>query len=748
MLRKICFLLLLSAAFTGFGAFAQDRPKVGLVLGGGGAKGFAHIAVLEILEEMQIPVDLVVGVSSGAIIGGLYAAGYSPAMIKEAILDLDWPAFFLQDTPVSSFVNELGTGDYIYSYSVEKGELQKGFSSGQMAYTMLKTLTSKIPSYIDFDTLPIPFRAGVVEVPEGRVVLMGQGDLAEAVRASLSLPGVFDPFEIDGKLYIDGGTVENLPIRQARELGCDIIIASDLWPQPDTINTSPLRVPGLILNLYWSSGNTAQHKEADVVLKIDLQDYSLMDFHKSQDIYSVGRHEQGRFREELEKVKEILDSANVASSTRASLTRVSSAGSYREMPFLEPAFLNITGALDRDRAYIEKHFYRLINGKLLEPENLEDFIMRIYETGNYRFVGLRIDSRREDTGIELLLHPENLERIVLLFGGNYQGTFSRDSINKISMRAGVQIQGINGPGSVLSLDASWIDTLSFRIHHLQPMTPEIFITGNAEVLMDKYIIISGFSLIDAEERRLSLVSGELKGGVLIDRHSVFKAGALFFAANSQEPIDDQDAWNSALGFGVSHSYSTLDHLFFPTAGTYIGLDNRLYFPVSVREPWFFDIISLDLQRIQPLNMGFSVATGAFVGFDLGNRLSRLDGLPAGFTAFDRQYFPNDTNAEMYYSCKAAAFLALQFHPWKNLSILGGQLLFSTSFSAGELVNEFEEFKLENMIWAASFNTGLRLKNNFGLQLRIGAGRKGSDPPAPFLAFDLGQVIRSGIKPRQ
>ncbi|MCL2318538.1 MAG: patatin-like phospholipase family protein, partial [Treponema sp.] len=319
MFKKVLLLALFAALLWPRSAPLQAQEnntpaqhKVALVLGGGGAKGFAHIAVLELIEELGIPVDLVIGVSAGAIVGGLYSAGYSSAMIKAALLDLDWTSYF-QDNPVSPFEDELGAGDMLLRYSTELGsawgERNIGYSPGEAAYLYIKSLTSRIPSYIDFDTLPIPFRAGTVQIPEGKVCLIDQGDLAEAIRASISLPGIFDPFNIDGKLYIDGGTLNNLPIRQARDMGCDVIIAVDLFPEPETFSANPLKVPELMLSLYFNTVSREQYPLADVVLTPQVQNFSMLDFQKSRKIYSLAESEKEQMREELLKVKDLLAAA-------------------------------------------------------------------------------------------------------------------------------------------------------------------------------------------------------------------------------------------------------------------------------------------------------------------------------------------------------------------------------------------------------------------------------------------------------
>ena len=735
ILKKFSLLILLLT--LAFGNVSAERPKVGLVLGGGGARGFAHIAVLELIEEMGIPIDLVIGVSSGAIVGGLYSVGYTPEMIKDSLLDLNWSTLFL-DTPVSPFEKELDAGNFLFRY--DNSALKSGISPGQTAYTLFKSLTAKIPSYIDFDTLPIPFRAGVVEIPDGKVDLMGQGDLAEAIRASISLPGVFDPFEIDGKFYIDGGTLDNLPIRRAREMGCDIVIASELFPNPGDINFSPIDVPGFMLELYFNTISKEQYLLADAVLKTNIQNTSIMDFQKSREIFSLGTSNKDNMRLELEMVKELLSAGEAYEEAPGSVP------CYTDIPPLEINSLSVIGMLPIDRSYIENCFSLLIKGKPLEPQNISDFIRSVFETGNYRFTAARIDLRQGTPELELILHPKNYTGVTFLLGGSYRSTYSMSAINKFHVQGGIHVQGLSGPGSLLFLGASWVNVLSFDMLYLHPLSPRTFIKARTEIVQDKDIIISGFLKREPLENSLSLISSELIGGLLIGRNSIFKTGPLFFISNPGAAITGEDDRNKALGFGAIFTYSSLDFPFFPSSGMYAGFENQFYFPLPFSAPWFFDLATIDLQGVVPLGKGFSFAAGAFIGSGLGSKLSSLGGISAGFTEFDRQYFPIYNGPGAYYAHKAAASIAIQFQPWENLSVFGGQVLFSVSASAGGVLNKLEDFAFNKLIWNASLNTGLRIRQDFGFLLRFGVGSNSYDSLAPFISVDLGQTARSGIKP--
>lgn len=210
----------------------QTRPRIGLVLSGGGARGAAHVGVLEALEEMRIPVDRVVGTSMGSIVGGLYAAGMSPDELRLALTETDWTAVF-QDNPDRAqryFRRKEGDSEFLVRYKLhfDKGspKLPLGVLQGQRLSNRLEYLDETKAAVDDFDSLPIPFRAVAADLKTGKAVALSKGRLAQAIRASMSIPGVFRPVEIDGALLVDGGVAANLPVSVMLEaFDVDIITA-------------------------------------------------------------------------------------------------------------------------------------------------------------------------------------------------------------------------------------------------------------------------------------------------------------------------------------------------------------------------------------------------------------------------------------------------------------------------------------------------------------------------------------------
>ncbi|MFT3807861.1 patatin-like phospholipase family protein [Arenimonas sp.] len=212
----------------------SQRPRVGLVLGGGGARGVAHVAVIRELERLRIPIDCVAGTSMGSLIGGLYASGMSSAELEKLVLELDWNAAFNDslDRPERSFRRK--RDDDLNLLSAKPGigrqgiKLAPGLLAGESISLLLQRLTLPVARVNHFDRLPIPFRAVATDINSGDAVVLSEGNLAEAMRASMSIPGAFRPVAIGDHLLVDGGIANQLPVDVARAMGADIVIAVDV----------------------------------------------------------------------------------------------------------------------------------------------------------------------------------------------------------------------------------------------------------------------------------------------------------------------------------------------------------------------------------------------------------------------------------------------------------------------------------------------------------------------------------------
>jgi NTE family protein len=234
LLCLVCGNPALAQAVTDLSQAEPGRPKIGLALSGGGARGGAHVGVLKKLEELGVPVDYIAGTSMGAIIGGFYAAGYSADQIEILLNETDWNAA-LTDKPQrrerTMRKKEL-EAEFLVPYRVgyNRGRFQipLGAIEGQHLDQIFHRILLPVVEINDFDHLPIPFRAVATDLVTGEAVVLARGSLGDSLRASMSVPGVFSPVSIDGRLLVDGGMANNLPVSVVREMGADIVIAVDI----------------------------------------------------------------------------------------------------------------------------------------------------------------------------------------------------------------------------------------------------------------------------------------------------------------------------------------------------------------------------------------------------------------------------------------------------------------------------------------------------------------------------------------
>src|SRR6202011_1007141 len=214
-------------------ASGSPRPRIGLVVEGGGALGLAHVGVIKWLEENRIPVDVIAGTSMGALVGGIYASGESPDQISALIRHINWSEVLTGVTPYKdlSFRRKEDRREYpnAFEFGLKKGtQFPSGFNSGQQVGLILDRVGLPYSEMKSFDELPIPFRCVATDLVAGDSYVFDHGSLAEAMRASMSLPAFFTPVRERNRVLVDGGLVNNLPVDVARKMGADIVIAVHL----------------------------------------------------------------------------------------------------------------------------------------------------------------------------------------------------------------------------------------------------------------------------------------------------------------------------------------------------------------------------------------------------------------------------------------------------------------------------------------------------------------------------------------
>ena len=295
------------------------RPSVAVVLSGGGARGIAHIAVLAALEELGIPIDMVMGTSMGALIGGLYSAGYSSGDIKRLVTENDLTQLFTQilEKDYQPLIEPFDDSRFnILSVAVNEKNVGEtsGVISDKKILAFFNQILSRIPEDISFDDLTIPYRAVATDATSGDYVLFEGGSLVDAMRSSMSIPLVFDAYEVEGLYLLDGGLVDNMPIAYAKSLGYDIVIGVDmnasLQFNADDMHTIT-GAANATFNLIVVNTIKNQYSSANLVLTPDVDDIAVLDFSDTQNIYQRGVDEVEKHMDQLKEIAAMFDAEDL-----------------------------------------------------------------------------------------------------------------------------------------------------------------------------------------------------------------------------------------------------------------------------------------------------------------------------------------------------------------------------------------------------------------------------------------------------
>jgi NTE family protein len=366
------------------------RPKIGLVLSGGGARGAAHVGVLKVLEEYRVPVDVIVGTSMGALVGASYASGSSVAEMEEIIAGISTELLFKDKPPRQELSMRRKQDDYNIFFGPEVGirdgqlGLPKGAVSGVQLETVLRRL-SKVKGFHRFDDLPIPYRAVATDLVTGKAVIFSEGELANVMRASMSVPGAIAPVEMGDTLLVDGMLTSNLPVETGREMGADIIIAVNVGTpllKREELN-SILGVTGQMLSILTEQNvqaSLASLKPTDILISPELGDYSTGDFDSLTKISPLGE-------EAARKVADRLTALSIPVEEYAALRRGQMVASA--VPDLRPVDEIRFENLKRVNPITAQVVMETEAGQPIDQQVLDRDMRRLYGTGNFEHVNYR-----------------------------------------------------------------------------------------------------------------------------------------------------------------------------------------------------------------------------------------------------------------------------------------------------------------------------------------------------------------------
>ncbi len=548
---------------------AEDqRPKVGLVLSGGGARGIAHIGVLKALEEMQVPIDCVVGTSMGAVVGGLYASGYTPEQIEALVRDMDWDAAFT-DRPPREFQTmrqkQIDSSFLIpHRVGMNRGEIQLplGAIEGQHLDQILHRAMLASKDISDFDKLPIPFRAVATDLTTGQQVALSKGSLPTALRASMSIPGVFSPVELDGQILVDGGLANNLPISVARELCADVVIAVDI-SSPLLVRenlTSVLAVTEQMTN-FLTRKNVEQQLATlgpqDVLLVPDLTDFSSADFDNALSIVQNG-----------------YDSVQ---SERAAIAGMSIAGHNRyvdtidirqleEKPFVVN-FIEVNNDSVLNDEIIRSRVH-LQMGEPLDLEGLEKSLDEIYGIDIFQSVTYDLVTREDGkTGVAINARKRRWGPNYLQFGMRVSDDFSGNS--DYTLGAAYTRNALNALGGELRVDITIGQEDLFELGFYQPVSPSARWFIQPRINYTRRILNAFFNdqLRDQVELKGPAMAFAL--GRNLNSTDELRVEYQFGQGDARVILGSDELINGDIEIGemvFEHRHDSLDNLWFPTSG--------------------------------------------------------------------------------------------------------------------------------------------------------------------------------------
>ncbi len=411
----------------------QPRPRVGLVLSGGGARGVAHVGVLKVLEQLRVPIDAIAGSSMGAVVGGLYAAGLSAGEIESVLASVDWQDAFRDRPPRAdlNFRRKAEDQNFLVRFPLGlKGgdfRLPKGLVQGQKLQQLLRRLTAPVAPLQRFDELPTPFRAVATDLETGDAVVIGEGDLTLAMRASVSAPGVFAPVEAGGRVLVDGGISNNLPVDVARSMGVDVLIVVDvgfpLLPR-ERLDTVPT-ISNQMLAIFIRRGSDAQRSaltSEDVLINPALGEASSFDFTRIEKSVGLGEQAARAADPRLFRLAMTEDAYRQWQAARLA----------RRAPPPTIDYLRVADNSLRYKATLESAFADAV-GVPLDPVALQSTVSTLYGQGNLELLDFRLDSQpgtdgaADRTGLLLEARRNSWGPNYVRFGLSLQDDFAGNS---------------------------------------------------------------------------------------------------------------------------------------------------------------------------------------------------------------------------------------------------------------------------------------------------------------------------------
>lgn len=654
---------------------AVARPKIGLVLEGGGALGLAHIGVLEWMEEHRIPIDFVTGTSMGALIGGLYASGMSTHELRQLITSIDWDLTLGGQVPFTALSYRRKEDRIAYPNRLELGlrngiQFPGGLNSGHQIGLILSRATLGYPDLDSFDRLPIPFRAVAAELISGKEKVFDKGSLADALRASISLPAIFSPAVQDGKVYTDGGSLNNLPVDVAKRMGADVLIAVHLATGP--VNPKQLQTLlgalGRTVAIVVSNNELRNMQLADILLTADLQGFTSTDYKLAGAIMAKGR-------DAADAKKGILTRLQLDESSYQAL--LAHRRTLRVEPPPQVSAVEVEGTTKPLERSIEKTLLPFLN-TTLSLSLLERELTRIVGLGRYDSLGYRIRPNRGTPTLLIRaqekLHGPPFFQPAVEIDGKDQSNVGFLFLSRFT------VLDIGGFRSEWRTDVTFGSRYGIVTEYYRPLTESsrIFLAPRAFAQNSRYEVYENQDRIAEYQVREYGLGGDL--GVNFSRFAELRAGYTLGRIRAEREIGspvfpDIGFRNDAAT--VRFAYEGQDDAVVARRGLRI-LANLKYYPDStlpsltqteVRANW-----------AKPVSASGSFLGGASGGTSFDTRDAGVRGFSFGSPLRLGAYGPNELRGHEYFLLTAGYLRQLITLP----PLAGDKLYWSTYFQAGRM----------------------------------------------------------------
>ncbi len=643
---------LAAVAVAGAPLFAQDaaaqkRPKIGLVLEGGAALGLAHIGVIRWLEEHRIPVSYVAGTSMGGLVGGLYATGHSPEDSRKLVEGIDWDQVLGGRTKFDdlSYRRKEDERDYPNSmeFGIRKGlRFPEGFNSGHEVGLILDRVSLPY-SVKSFDELPIPFACVGTDLVTRKEYVFRDGSLSQALRSTMSRPGIFSPVRTEGHIFADGGLLNNLPADVARSMGADLVIAVHLQVKPLDPN-APLSSLGVLANsisVVVAANEIRSMEKADILITVPLGEYSSMDYEKSDAIIQKGY-------EAAAGKAAVLSAFGVDATTWQAYL---AARNSRRREVSIPRFVEVSGTKPQLVEQIQERLASNV-GQSVDTAKLGRELTSLRGMGRYSSLGYRMIEKDGTPGLQVTAQekpyaPPTVRPLLILDSSNIHVRFK--------MGARITFYDVGSFGSEWRNDVILGSERGVASEFYHPFGKGLhwFVAPRAFADSDTFDLYSKDNLTATYRNRLA--GGAADFGYAFGQRSELRVG-YEIAHHSFSPLIGSPSLNSRSGrigiSGLQYSLIGVDDAVVPRSG--INLYSRFqYYDANPGAASGFPIVETRLSLFKRLNEPSSVFFGADGGSTLGHA---QQGIPAfslgGGTPDLPAYGQNELLTNQYYLFRA------------------------------------------------------------------------------------------------